>query len=652
MMTDNSTSTSLPPSPISWPPSQYWETAGGWSSFALQIGSPAQIVRVLISTAGYATWVISSLGCPPDFGPSCSEFRGGVFDYNNSESWVQKGFFDLNLETNLYPSDDATFGLDQVGLGFTNATGGPLLENQVVAALSGPQYVLGTFGLGQQPTNLSDFTEPHPSFLTNLYTKNLIPSLSWSYTAGAKYRMKGVFGSLTLGGYDAARFTPSNLSFDLATDISRDLVVGLQSITSTESNDSTHLLLPSSHLTFIDSTVPEIYLPLNACQLFESVFGLVWNTTYEMYIVDDTLHGKLITRNPSFTFEVGNSKIDGPTVEITLPYESFDLSFQPGIDSAPIRYFPLQRAANGSQYTLGRTFLQEAYLTVDYQRGKFSVSPCRFEDPMKQEIVPISSGSSKTTTEPDLDPPSTNASQTATHMGQQKIIGISIGVVSGFMLLLCLLCWPCIKRYRRKFQMTPNTQATISTPKEIQHAFQVEYKQSRSSSKRSTLSLKSLLGFYATSHDAIAEIGTNSWNFLREAPANGRIELPENPAVCELSQGERYATSKDSTSRTRTLHTRLSPTRRLGLVTSSGGHLFTLSGLRVSRTETEKSASTRPVQSHLEKSLPATPTSESPQDSTFPTWARIARHQHEEPEPGPKPLRFPERSFQHRRGFF
>ncbi|KAL8933567.1 MAG: hypothetical protein Q9211_005710 [Gyalolechia sp. 1 TL-2023] len=402
----SSAPTTLQPTPISWPPSEYWllvdtlsrERLGGWSSFALQIGSPAQIVRVLISTAGQATWAISSLRCPPDLPPSCSQLLGGVFNNNDSKSWDQKGFFGLGLETNLYPPDNATFGLDSVGLGLTNASG-PVLENQIVAALSGSTYAQGTFGLGRQPTNLSDFTDPHPSFLTSLYNKNLIPSLSWSYTAGAKYRQKGVYGSLTFGGYDAARFTPSNITFDLATDISRDLVVGLQSITSAESNNSINLLLPSAHLTFIDSTVAYIYLPLDACQLFERVFGLVWNATYQMYLVDDALHDTLVTRRPSFTFELGNAISGGPTVEITLPYDSFDLSFRPGIDSDPVRYFPIQRAADDSQLTLGRAFLQEAYLTTDYERSKFSVSQCKFEETRRQEILPILSTNAPSTTD-------------------------------------------------------------------------------------------------------------------------------------------------------------------------------------------------------------------------------------------------------------
>lgn len=168
------------------------EDAGGWSSFALQVGNPPQVARVLVSTAGHAPWVISNLACSPDLSPSCSEFRGGVFNSDDSRTWNQLGYFALDIETNLSPPDNATYGFETVALGLTNVTGGPVLENQVVAALSGTQYALGTVGLNQEPTNLSVFTDPHPSFLTTLYSKKLIPSLSWSYTAGAKYRKSSI----------------------------------------------------------------------------------------------------------------------------------------------------------------------------------------------------------------------------------------------------------------------------------------------------------------------------------------------------------------------------------------------------------------------------------------------------------------------------
>ncbi|KAL8640368.1 MAG: hypothetical protein Q9226_008757 [Calogaya cf. arnoldii] len=59
------------------------------------------------------------------------------------------------------------------------------------------------------------------------------------------------------------------------------------------------------------------------------------------------------------------------------------------------RYFPLIRAANESQYTLGRTFLQEAYLIADYERRNFSISQCSWKEGVQQDIIPILS--------PDLD---------------------------------------------------------------------------------------------------------------------------------------------------------------------------------------------------------------------------------------------------------
>ena len=175
--------------------------------------------------------------------------------------------------------------------------------------------------------------------------------------------MKGVFGSLTFGGYDLSRLVPNNVTFNLAPDISRDLVVGLQSITSTAANGSTISLLPNPILTFIDSTLPFIYLPLEACQAFEEAFDLTYNTTDRLYSINDTLHQTLVARNANFTFQIANTLTGGPTVNIVLPYTSFDLTASYPRVSDATRYFPLKRAANDTQYTLGRTFLQEVYVS-------------------------------------------------------------------------------------------------------------------------------------------------------------------------------------------------------------------------------------------------------------------------------------------------
>ena len=146
----------------------------------------------------------------------------------------------------------------------------------------------------------------------------------------------------------------------MASDISRDLVVGLQSITFSDATITNDELLSTGILTFIDSTVPHIWLPIAACQAFEDSFGIEWNSTIERYLVNNTLHSELQKQNASVSFILGNDVNGGSTVNITLPYASFDLNISAPFVNTDQYYFPLRQAANSSQYTLGRTFLQEA----------------------------------------------------------------------------------------------------------------------------------------------------------------------------------------------------------------------------------------------------------------------------------------------------
>lgn len=168
-----------------------------------------------------------------------------------------------------------------------------------------------------------------------------------------------MLGSLVLGGYDASKAGTSNMTFDFAPDISRDLSVGLQAIT-VEVDERTVGLLPEGMFTFIDSTVPHIWLPQAACERFEEIFHLTWNATVGLYLLNETHHQSLLAANTNFTFTIGNDTHNPPTIDITLPYASFDLSVDYPIVSNRTRYFPIVRAANETQYTLGRVFLQEA----------------------------------------------------------------------------------------------------------------------------------------------------------------------------------------------------------------------------------------------------------------------------------------------------
>ena len=139
-----------------------------------------------MSTAGQATWVVLPGGCQD---PSCDpSSRGGVFNINESNTWNGTGNYSLGAELNFNYDFTGAYGLDTVALGFGSSIGGPLLDSQVLVGIETTFYYVGMFGLGNQPTYFTDFSEPHPSFLSTLKSKNLIPSLSWSYTAGAQYR--------------------------------------------------------------------------------------------------------------------------------------------------------------------------------------------------------------------------------------------------------------------------------------------------------------------------------------------------------------------------------------------------------------------------------------------------------------------------------
>jgi hypothetical protein len=331
-----------------------------------------------------------------------------------------------------------------VGLGY-QGSGGPTVDHTVIAGVAGTNFYTGLLGLNPRPTNFTDLNDPKPGFMTLLQQQNLIPSLSWSYTAGAKYRLKKVLGSLVIGGYDDSRFAASNISFGFASDQTRDLTVGLQTIT-TNATGSDVTLLSDGIDVLIDSSIAQIYLPMSVCQAFESAFGLTFDETAGLYFVDDALHSALVSNNPTVTFVIGNTATGSKATEITLPYAAFDLEVAYPLVSNTTRYFPLFRAENETQYTLGRTFLQEAYLTVDYERGNFSVSPCVWNEDATEHIVPILSKDATVSRNTTVNASSASSSKT---LSGGAIAGIIIGILLG-LTATPLAIWFFVIRPRRK----------------------------------------------------------------------------------------------------------------------------------------------------------------------------------------------------------
>ena len=355
------------PAPISIAPSLEFDgNDGPWSSFPIQIGTPPQTVKVLVSTASSQTWAVNPQGCTTTDPGNCSTSRGGFFQPNVSSSWtlnqdVADGIAPLLLETNLNDTGNGLYGYDTVILG-GQGSNGPKLDQQVVATIATKQFYLGLFGLNPQSSTLPDTTFQIPAYLSKLNQSDLIPSLSWSYTAGNQYRPGPAYGSLILGGYDDSRFVPNNVSFTFNTTDPRGLMVNIGEMFLTTNDSTTPLSTNNESLpAFIDSTSPYIILPLNVCEQFEDAFGLSWNQSVQAYLVNDTLHSTLLSQGTSVVFNIGNpSTVPGQGFNISLPYSAFDLTASAPLLTTPGRYFPLMRASNDSEITLGRTFLQEA----------------------------------------------------------------------------------------------------------------------------------------------------------------------------------------------------------------------------------------------------------------------------------------------------
>ena len=234
-------------------------------------------------------------------------------------------------------------------------------HNQHQTAFTSKDFFFGQLGLGPKPTNFSDFTNPEESFLRSLKSNKSIPSLSFGYTAGAPYRLKKALGSLSLGGYDSSLFVPNSEKFSFSPDDSRSLTVGIESITASNTlkTQNETSLLSERIISLIDSSVPDIWLPEAACAKFEAAFGLRFDVNTRRYLVNNTIHAELISRNPTVTFKLSNL-VAGKGIDIVLPYQAFDLLASFPIYTNTTRMFPLRRAANDTQYTLGRAFLQEA----------------------------------------------------------------------------------------------------------------------------------------------------------------------------------------------------------------------------------------------------------------------------------------------------
>ena len=101
-----------------------------------------------------------------------------------------QGSYPLSTESSLpFHDDDGLWGNDTLGLGIQGG-GGPTLNKQVIAGVTTKDIYVGMFGVNPKPSDYNG--EQHDSYMTSLKKQDLIPSLTFGYTAGASYREPGI----------------------------------------------------------------------------------------------------------------------------------------------------------------------------------------------------------------------------------------------------------------------------------------------------------------------------------------------------------------------------------------------------------------------------------------------------------------------------
>ncbi|KAJ4297690.1 hypothetical protein N0V90_005584 [Kalmusia sp. IMI 367209] len=427
--------------PIDFAPTQdFIGNDGSWSSFAVSVGTPYQDFRVFPATSSQETWVPVPEACQYSNNTVCISSRGAfnhLFQTNASTTWKEIGLYDLTLEKELGYQGNGIYGTDMVSLELSS-TSPVKLENQIVAGIATNDFYVGLFGLGPRPVNFSNMEYPVPSFLGTLLDQ-ATPRLA---------------GSLTLGGYDESRIIPDGGQFPFNPDNPFSLFI--QSITSSNSLKGRATLLDDSQITYvsIDSSIPHLWLPRDVCDRFEEAFGLKYDADTDLYLTGSVERKLMLSQNASITIGLGSTSDPTNRTNIVMPYAAFDLQATAPIYSNATHYFPIRRAANNTQYRLGRTFLQEAYIIADYERSIFAVHQARHQEVMPPaSIIPILPKNE--TKSGEYDKPSSGIV-----LGKSELAGIVVGacVAAALCIAFAMFLYRRRKDLRRRrketFQLT------------------------------------------------------------------------------------------------------------------------------------------------------------------------------------------------------
>ncbi|KAG5977701.1 hypothetical protein E4U55_006602 [Claviceps digitariae] len=411
-------------------------------------------------------WAVGPGGCPDKTNQlDCTTNRGGIYHPSDSKKWSGLGTWQLGLP-DLGTGASGQYGFDTIlaSSPITNVAFG--MSDVLMSAISSTDYYLGYFGVGIRSGSFGDVVAT-PPLRQAVSSFGWIPSYSYGYTAGASYR--GIVGSATLGGYDAARFVPHDIAFPLnqAEGIPRLRLRGIE-LTANNSSlpvawASTTRLLMTYDQTFtaiIDTSTPYLWLPSTVCDEFAHALNMSYNDTFGLYTLTNEQYRQYSAslNSLSIRFSVSskdnNDNFGSPltvpgVVNITLPIRSFVSLLEYPFMNATVRqdessvpYFTLRKAAH-ENFIIGNAFMQESYLITKYDSGTFSIHQAQFpRDPIGGARLQGIIQPPNSPFPPPFNPNAGSGPSTG------EMVGIAVGAAA--FLSILFLAFFCYRRHRRQ----------------------------------------------------------------------------------------------------------------------------------------------------------------------------------------------------------
>jgi hypothetical protein len=280
-------------------------------------------------------------------------------------------------------------------------------------------------------------------------------------------------GSLTLGGYDANRLKPHDVTFHVNPN-DRIPSVNLRGITATvptlESTPTSNwtstsqplLSINESVTAVVDTSTPYLWLPAAVCDRFAKYLDLHWNETLGVYVFNrGSQYTDYLAPSPlSFTFSISSyDYLDNfaqplalpGVVNITIPAAAFaHLLRYPFADAisfsdSSIPYFPLKRAAAEGPFILGRAFMQAAYMIMNYETAQFSIHEAVFPSNPATNLSLVTIAPSPNSPYPKYTEPTKSKGLTI-----PQIAGMVVGIVlvGSIVFITTYVC--CRRRRTRK----------------------------------------------------------------------------------------------------------------------------------------------------------------------------------------------------------